>query len=134
MGIDEIAGTQAFSAALALVAICIFISAIGACAGNIAVCQEHFCLFIIVLLAFFFDQNFFIVQYFKKLLSRFMVYLFTGAVIDVKRNSKIFKAFFDDTMVFIYNLLRRDSFFSRPKCDRNAMFVRAADVQNILPC
>ncbi len=50
-----------------------------------------------------------------------------SAGIDIKRNTHLLKAFFDDRMVFIDDLLRGDAFFHGPDGDGHAMFITAAN-------
>src|SRR5712671_2030843 len=102
MRINEVPGCQAFSTTFTLVTIRIFISAIWTSTRNIPVGKKHFGFFVIVLLGFVFGQNFFIVEVFKKFLRCFMMNLFAGAVIDIKRYSKLFETFLDNSMILIY--------------------------------
>ena len=59
--IDEVGGVEARSACLALVAVGVFVAAVGACAGHVAVGEELLCLFVVKLHRGFLDEFTFIV-------------------------------------------------------------------------
>ena len=55
-----------------------------------------------------------------------------GTVVDIKRNPKTFKGILIELMKLINNLLRCYAFLTGLNCDGYSVFVRPADVNDVL--
>ena len=70
--IDEFVRTESGSTLLALITISTFSTTAWACAGNVTVCEEGLCLFVIVLLAHLLYELALIIQ-FAKIICRILM-------------------------------------------------------------
>jgi len=61
-----------------------------------------------------------------------MMYRIGSPGINIERNAKLFKGFFDYSVIFIHHLLRCNSFFFCFDGDGYAMFIASADKKYIL--
>lgn len=113
MRIDQFARTQTFSALFTLIAVCICISTVRAGTYNVSVGEEHFCFLVIVLLAFFFCENFLVIQSAEESSSGFVMNFFRSPVIDVETDSECSETLLDNRVVFITSWGVMPSFLAR---------------------
>ena len=132
LGINQFQRAQRGATAFALVAVSLFVSAMRTGSGDVTVGQKSVCLFIVVLFADSFNEFAFVVQFFEKGGSRFVMHRRRSTRVNVKRNAEFFKRFFNDVVVTVHNVLRRYALFSCLNGDGHSVLVGAADKQHIL--
>ena len=109
------------------------IAALGAGAGDVAVCQEGFGFLVIVLLALLGDEFVVVVELAEELRGIFLVHLGGGAGVDVVVDAQAREGIFHYLMVLVHNILRSYALFAGLDGDGHAVFVAAADEHHILP-
>jgi len=129
--INQVRRIERGAAFFALVAVCPFAFAIGACTSNVTVGQKLMVFFVVVLLGHLFDKLAFFIQIQEKLLGQLMVYLFGGAVIAIERYPELLKAVLDLRMVLIDDGPWCGTFFLGLDGDGGTVFVRSAHIHHV---
>ena len=133
MRVDEFFGTQGAAAVLALVAVCTFVAAAGAFAGDVAVGKEGLCLGIVVLLALLGDELALFPEFAEEIRRSLCVYLRTGAGIDVEVNSQPHEGVLDYLVIAVHYVLGRAAFRTCLYCDGHSVLVASADEEDVFP-
>ena len=129
--INQIKRTQARTASLTLVTVCIRILTMRASTCNIAVCQELTSLFIIILFRSFLHKLTFLIQILEIFSRSLIVNLRSRTRINIKRNTQLLKRFFNNTMIAVNNILRRNTLFLSFNRNRHTMLIRATNKQHL---
>ena len=112
------------TATLALVAVGMFVGAMRAGAGDVAVGEELSGFLVVVLFAFFFDENVVLIECPEEVGSHFPMRIGSGSRVDVERYSEVLERFPDQAVIAIHNILRRDAFLLGAQRNGHAMFVK----------
>ena len=132
LGVYQVGGVEARATRLALVAIGMVESAVGAGAGHITVGQELVGLFVIELLTGLLHKLAFLIERAEKFARRLPVHRARGAGIHIERDSQPLHRLLDYLVVAIHYILWRHSLFLRLDGDGHAMLVAAAHHYHIL--
>ena len=124
--IDKLFRAESAAALLALVAVGVGVSALGASTDNIAVGEESLSLRIIVLLGSFGDKLSRIVEPFEKLGCCLFVNLRGGTSVDIEVYAETLEGFGDYLIVFVDYILRRAALLAGLDGNRHSVFVAAA--------
>ena len=132
LGVDEVGGVERGAAGLALVAIGVFVAAMWAGAGDVAVGEELMGFLIVVLHRSLLDKLACFIELVEIFGSGFVVFFAAGAAVDVERDAEFGERLFDYLMVTVDDVLWRDAFFAGLDGDRHTVFVAAANEHNFL--
>jgi hypothetical protein len=132
LGVDEFGGREVFTTLFALVAIGVWIVAVGALARDVAVGEEGFGFFVVVLFRFAFQKLPFVVESAEKVGSHFLVGVARGARVDVEGDAEVFKRLFDELVIAVYHFLHGATFFACTDSHGHSVFVRATDEEHFL--
>ncbi len=133
LGVDELFRRKGGAALLALVPIGIGIAALGAGAGDIAVCQEGLGLGIVELLALLGDELVVVIELAEELRGIPVVHRRSGAGIDVEVDAQARESVFHHLVVLVHDLLRGNPGLAGLDGDGYPVFVAAADEQHVFP-
>ena len=129
--LNQVERTQARTASFALVAVCVRVFTVRASTCNIAVSQELTSLFIIILFRSFLYKLTFFIQILEVLSRSFIVNFRSRTRVNIKRNTQLLKRFFDNAMIAVNNILRRNTLFFSFNCDRHPVLIRATNKQHL---
>ena len=115
-----------------MVAIGVWIVAVGALARDVAVGEEGFGFFVVVLFRFAFQKLPFVVESAEKVGSHFLVGVARGARVDVEGDAEVFKRLFDELVIAVYHFLHGATFFACTDGHGDPVFVRATDEEHFL--
>ena len=132
MGVDEFHGTEVATALLTLVAIGVLVVAMRAFAHDISVGKELMGLFVVILFGLFFDEFSVIIELLKEVAGQLVVCFAGRTAVDIEADTKLFERVFDELMVAVAHVLRRDTLFLGPQGDGNTVLIAAADEDNLL--
>ena len=132
LGVDEFGGREVFPAFFALVAIGIWVVAVRTLTGDVAVGEEGFSFFVVVLFRFALQKLPFVVEGAEKVGSHFLMGVACGARVDVEGDTKIFKRLFDELVITVYHFLHRATFFACADGYRHTVLVRTTDEEHFL--
>ena len=130
--VDQVGGVQRAAALLALVAVGAIVAAVGAGPDDVAVGQKLSGLLVVILHRRLLGELALVVQRAEKVRGRLVMHGRRGARVDVERYAEPFERVLDDIMVFVDDILRSDPFLTGLDRDRNAVFVRPADRDDVL--
>ena len=132
VGIDQFHRTEVVTAALTLVAVCVFVVTIGAFAHDIAVGQELMGLLIVVLFGLFLHQFPLVIELFKEVAGKLMMRGAGRSAINIEADAKRLERLFDELVVAVAHVLRRDTLFLRTDSDGHTMLIAAANEHHLL--
>ena len=132
-GVNKLVRAKGGAAFLALVAVCVRVTALGAGSNNQSVREEHFGFLVVELFALFRDEIAMVVELAEELRSILFVHLRRCAGVYVEVDSKARERVFHHLMVFIHYILRGNSLLARLDGDGHAVLVASANEQDILP-
>ena len=133
VGCDQFVGRKRRSALLALVAVGLFVLAVGTGAHDVTVGQKLLRLLVVVLLGGLLDELALGVELAEEIRRRLGMDGRRGARIDVERHAEPFERTLDEVVVAVDDLLGRDPLLARLDRDRHAVLVAAADRQHVAP-
>ncbi len=131
-GIDQVGGVEACAARLALVAVCTFRTAVGALAGDIAVCEELAGLLVVQLHGGLLHEFPLVVKAAEEIGGRTGMRLGAGAPVHVERYAELLERIFDYRVITVHYVLGGDTLLAGLYGDGYAMLVAAADEQHLL--
>ena len=105
--------------------------AVWAFAGDVAVGEEGFGLLVIVLFAFAFEEFALVVERAEEVGRHLSVRCTGGAGVDVERDAEALERIFDELVVAVHDFLHRAALFAGTDGDRHAVFVAAADEEDV---
>ena len=132
MRVDQFGRTEGAAALFALVAIGMRIAAFRAGSFDVAVCQKGLRFDVIVLLALLGDELVVVVELAEELGSVLLMDLGGRPGIDIEIDAQSGEGILHDLVVFVHDVLRGDTLFTCLDGNRHAMFVAAADEDDIL--
>ena len=101
-------------------------------ARHVTVGQKLLRLLVVELRRGFLRQFALFVEFFEEIRGKLVVGFARRATVDVERDAEIRKTLFDEFVVAIDHILRRDALFSGTNRDGNAVFIASANVHHIL--
>jgi hypothetical protein len=115
-----------------LVAVGVFVAAMGTGARNVTIGKELVRLFVIVLHGGFLHEFAGLIEFLEILGCRFVVLRAGGTAIDIKRNTQLFEGLFDNVVVSVNDVLWGDTLAAGLDGDGNTVFVATANEHHIL--
>ena len=131
--IEQLFRAEGASAFLTLVTICSFSAAFRASTHNIPVGKESLCLRVIILLAFFRYEFAPVIEFAEKFGGILLMDLRRGAAVYVEIDSETGKRILDDSVILVNHILRSAALLAGLYRNRNSVFIRSADIEDILP-
>lgn len=110
-----------------LVAVGVFVMAMGAFAHHIAVGKELPRLLIVELLALFLNEFSLVVEFPEEVGCELVVNIAGGAAVDVERDAKFLERIFDHLVIAVTHILRGDVLFLGTQRDGHSVLVASSD-------
>ena len=108
-----------------------FVGAVGAGAGDVAVGEKLSGLLVVILLALLLDEDALVIERAEEVGGHAMVHLGGGAGVDVERDAEALEGVLDKRVVAVYDVLRGDALLLGAEGDGHAVLIRPTDEEDV---